>query len=45
MAYLNIFINHRIPSVKANQLPQHLFDVYEEAFDLLDSQQKGVIGE
>jgi len=34
----------RIPSVKANQLPQHLFDVYEEAFDLLDSQQKGVIG-
>lgn len=34
----------RIPSVKANQLPDHLLDVYEEAFDLLDQHDKGAIG-
>lgn len=34
----------RIPSVKANQLPDHLLDVYEEAFDLLDQNNKGAIG-
>lgn len=34
----------RIPTVKANQLPDHLLDVYEETFDLLDINDKGAIG-
>lgn len=33
-----------MPSLKASQLPEELLETYEEAFYLLDHDEKGIIG-
>ena len=44
-AKFRILFFYRVPSLRANQLPEELLEVYEEAFYLLDPNDSGAVGE